>query len=49
MTTMKKLYTKPSLEVVMLQRSDLIATSGDLNTVTLDLDFENSEAEGIAD
>lgn len=46
---MKKNYTKPSLEVVMLQRSDLIATSGDLNTVTLDFDFEHSEDAGFAD
>ena len=46
---MKKLYTKPSLQVVMLQRSDLIATSGDLNTVTLDFDLGHSEDEGIAD
>ena len=46
---MKKLYTKPSLEVVLLQRSDLIATSGDLNTVTLDFDFGHSEEEGFAD
>ena len=46
---MKKNYTKPSLEVVMLQRSDLIATSGDLNTVTLDFDFEHSEEDGYAD
>ena len=46
---MKKIYTKPSLQVVMLQRSDLIATSGDLNTVTLDFDFEQSEEDGFAD
>lgn len=46
---MKKNYEKPSLEVVMLQQSDLITTSGDQGRMSLGLDFENSEVEGFAD
>lgn len=40
----KKNYAKPSLKVVMLQNSDLIATSGDSpRTVALGLDLEDNE------
>lgn len=46
---MKKIYTKPSLQVVMLQQSDLIATSGDQRRVSLAFDFDDPEEEGYAD
>lgn len=40
----KKNYAKPSLKVVMLQNSDLIATSGDSpRTVALGLDLEDND------
>lgn len=45
----KKNYEKPSLEVVMLNPSDLIATSGDMQNVTLSLDIDVLEEYGIAD
>lgn len=44
----KKNYEKPSLQIVMLQQSDLIATSGDSSRVALGLDLEDYEY-GIAD
>ena len=46
---MKKNYIKPSLQVVMLQQSDLIATSGDPRRVTLGFDIDDPENEGYAD
>lgn len=42
---MKKNYIKPSLQVVMIQQSDLIATS----RVSLAFDFDDPEEEGCAD
>lgn len=47
--TTKKTYEKPSLQVVMLQDSDLIATSGDLQSVTLGINLDDTEEEGYAD
>lgn len=46
---MKKNFTKPSLQVVMLQQSDLIATSGDPRRVTLRFDLDDPEEAGYAD
>lgn len=41
----KKLYNKPSIKVIEINPSDIIASS---NTVALDLDF-NREDEGDAE
>ena len=46
---MKKNYIKPSLQVVMLQQSDLIATSGDQSSVSLGFDLDDPDKEGYAD
>lgn len=45
MKTNKKTYCQPSLEVVMLEATDLIATSDP----KLSLDLDNIEDEGYAD
>lgn len=47
--TMKKNYEKPSLQVLILQRSNLIATSGDTQNIRLNLDIDDWEEEGFAD
>lgn len=47
--TNKKTYTKPSLQVVMLDCSDLIATSNPRSSVSLRFDLEEEEDEGYAD
>ena len=46
--TTKKTYEKPSLQVVMLQQSDLIATSNP-QSVSLRFSLEDEEDEGYAD
>lgn len=47
--TTKKTFAKPSLQIVMLNQSDLIATSGGSQRVSLNLGLENPEEEGYAD
>lgn len=46
--TTKKTYAVPSLQIVMLNQSDLIATSGSQST-SLRLDLDDPEEEGYAD
>lgn len=46
----KKTYSMPSLQIVMLPQSDLIATSSsDPSPVSLRFYVDDSEEEGIAD
>lgn len=44
----KKIYKQPAVEVVFIQ-SQIIATSDPKNTISLEVDTENIEEEGIAD
>lgn len=47
--TTKKTYAMPSLQIVMLQTCDLIATSGGSKRVSLGLGLDDTEEEGYAD
>lgn len=49
--SIKKTYAMPSLQIVMLSQSDLIATSGsgDHYPVSLRFYVDESEEEGVAD
>lgn len=47
--TTKKTYAVPSLQIVMLDRSDLIATSNTRSSVSLRFDLDEEEEEGYAD
>ena len=46
---MKKLYFKPDFKVVEIKESDIICTSNDINSVSLNLDLSESEDNGYGD